>query len=175
MKGEDTIYIRKAKTEDAYDLAVVHVASWRTTYKGIIDESYLSAMRVDEKFEQWKMILRDGDVFVVENNKQQIVGFGGVGPERTGSFTGYDAEVYAIYLLHPYQGKGFGKELLKTMTEFLLDEGYHSMIIWVLADNQAIGFYEAVGGRKIGQERIMIGDESFIEYAYGWKDLSRTE
>ncbi len=172
IKGVVLVYIRKAKKEDAYDLAVVHIASWRTTYKNIIDESYLEAMSLEDKIEQWQMILRDGNVFVVENNNQQIIGFGGVGPERTGAFTGYDAEVYSIYFLHPYQGKGLGKQLLRTMTEFLIEDGYQSMLIWVLADNQAVGFYEAMGGKKVGQERIDIGNQSLMEYAYGWKDLN---
>lgn len=164
------MYIRKAKKEDARDLAVVHIASWRTTYKDIIDASYLDGLDAEEKTKQWNMILRDGNVFVIEH-KQQIIGFGGVGPERTGAFTGYDAEVYSIYLLHPYQGKGLGRELLKTMTHFLIEAGYHSMIIWVLADNPAVGFYEAMGGKKVSEERIRIGSQWLIEHAYGWKDL----
>lgn len=165
------MHIRKAKKEDAYSLAVVHVASWRTTYKDIIDESYLSAMSVDEKINQWQLILQDGDIFVVENSNEQIVGFGGVGPERTGTMTGYDAEVYTIYLLNSYQGSGLGKKILQVMTAFLLDAGYQSLIIWVLADNPAVGFYEAMGGKKIAQQRIDIGEQSLMEFAYGWKDL----
>ncbi|HLR14744.1 MAG TPA: GNAT family N-acetyltransferase [Bacillota bacterium] len=165
------MHIRKAQLTDAYDLAVVHVASWRTTYQGIIDEAYLSAMSVEDKLNQWEMILRDGDVFVVENEEGKIIGFGGVGPERTGSFTGYDAEVYAIYLLYPYQGKGIGRALLKRLAEFLLDEEYTSLLIWVLAENPSVHFYKAMGGTKIGEERIQIGEQFLIEHAYGWKDL----
>lgn len=170
-KGGIIMHIRKARQTDAYDLAVVHVASWRTTYQDIIDESYLSSMSVEEKLEQWDLILRDGDVFVVENEKRNIVGFGGVGPERTGTFTGYDAEVYAIYLLYPYQRKGIGRELLKRMVTFLHEEGYTSLLIWVLAENPSTEFYKTMGGNKVEEERIQIGEQYFIEHAYGWKDL----
>lgn len=165
------MHIRKARPSDAYDLAVVHVASWRTTYQDIIDEAYLAALNVEDKLKQWEMILRDGDVFVVENEEGKIVGFGGVGPERTGAFTGYDAEVYAIYLLYPYQGRGIGRKLLKRLATFLLEAGYESLLIWVLAENPSVHFYQAMGGKKIGEERIQIGEQFFIEHAYGWKDL----
>lgn len=165
------MHIRRGEKEDAYALAVVHVASWRTTYKDIIDESYLAAMDVEEKTRQWEMILRDGDVFVVENEQQQIVGFGGGGPERTGAYTGYDAEVYSIYLLFPYQGKGIGRTLLTTVVQFLYESGYRSLLIWVLADNGSVEFYKAMGGKKVAEERVQIGEQTLLEHAYGWKDL----
>ncbi len=172
MKVSGWMRIRKGKKSDAYGLAVVHVASWRTTYKDMIDEAYLAAMDVEKKVKQWEMILRDGNVFVVENEQHQIVGFAGGGPERSGAYTGYDAEVYAIYLLYPYQRKGIGRRLLTAIVQFLYDCGYRSMLIWVLADNSSVKFYEAMGGKKVAQERIQIGEQTLIEHAYGWKDLT---
>ncbi|MXY45544.1 MAG: GNAT family N-acetyltransferase, partial [Chloroflexi bacterium] len=39
-----------------------------------------------------------------------IVGFAHAGPEREGE-TGYDAELYAIYLLQRHQSRGVGRRL----------------------------------------------------------------
>lgn len=163
--------IRKGRIEDAYDVAVVHVASWQTTYKNIIDDSYLAAMSVEAKVPKWEMILREGDVFVVENNENEIVGFAGGGPERSGTYTGYTKEVYSIYLLEAYQGQGIGRKLLTTVIRFLAETNHESILIWVLAENSAVEFYEAMGGKRVGQEYIDIGKQRLIECAYGWKDL----
>src|SRR5699024_12776051 len=111
------------------------------------------------------------DVIVGSKEGGKIIGCGGVGPERTGACTGYDAEVYGIDLLYPYQGRGIGRKLLKRLATFLLEAGYQSLLIWVLAENPSVHFYQAMGGKKIGEERIQIGEQFFIEHAYGWKDL----
>ena len=37
------ITVRKAKLEDAAEIANVHVNSWREAYKGILEEDFLNA------------------------------------------------------------------------------------------------------------------------------------
>lgn len=41
--------IRKANRDDAPGIAKVHVDSWRTTYKGIIPQSFLDELSYEQR------------------------------------------------------------------------------------------------------------------------------
>jgi hypothetical protein len=45
------VLIRRAEPRDAAGIAHVHVASWRTTYRGIVPDSYLDALDEPERAE----------------------------------------------------------------------------------------------------------------------------
>ncbi|MCM3362649.1 GNAT family N-acetyltransferase [Niallia sp. MER TA 168] len=160
--------IRKAKSEDAKGIAKVHLDSWRTTYRGIVPDTYLKALNYEEKEKIWKRAIPTGSVFVAENEEGQIVGFANGGKERSGQYTGYEGELYAIYLLEAYQGKGIGSSLAKKVFEYLKEIGFNSMIIFALEENPACKFYEAIGGKRIGTEEIEIGGKEFAEVVFGW-------
>jgi hypothetical protein len=49
--------IREAVIEDARGMAEVHVKSWQETYENIIEESYLSKLKVDDRYELWKKLI----------------------------------------------------------------------------------------------------------------------
>jgi hypothetical protein len=40
--------VREARLEDARAIAEVHLASWKTTYRGIIAQEYIDGLRVEE-------------------------------------------------------------------------------------------------------------------------------
>jgi hypothetical protein len=44
------------------------------------------------------------------------------------------------------------------------------MIVWVLADNPARRFYEALDGQYVGERDIEIDGVKLREVAYGWAD-----
>lgn len=46
--------LRKAQLFDAQAIAEVHVAAWKTTYRGIIDEASLSRLLVSNREQLWK-------------------------------------------------------------------------------------------------------------------------
>ena len=45
------------------------------------------------------------------------------------------------------------------------------MMLWDLAENDAIWFYEKLGGRKICENRLANGDKEYTLLNYGWKDI----
>jgi len=45
------------------------------------------------------------------------------------------------------------------------------MLIWVLAKNPSRAFYEALGGQRVYEKQIVIGGETLVEVAYGWRDI----
>ena len=44
-------------------------------------------------------------------------------------------------------------------------------IVWVLVDNPACKFYEALGGEKIYEKQVEKGGIMLNEIAYGWIDI----
>jgi GNAT superfamily N-acetyltransferase len=99
-----------------------------------------------------------------------VVGFASAGKERTGEFA-YHGELYAIYILKAYQGRGVGRRLVEAIVLRLQEHGLNSMMVWVLKDNLFRAFYEALGGQEVGEQDIKIGESTLVEIAYGWKDI----
>jgi len=168
------VHIREANIGDAESIAQVRVDSWRTTYRGLLEDEYLENMTPDQYVHMWRNIIASGGTqgypYVAENSSGCIVGFALGGTDRNGSQV-YDAELYAIYLLEEFQGQGLGSQLVSRLAQRLLKEGYHSMRVWVLAKNPARAFYESLGGEYLYQKTIFLGGENYAEAAYGWKDI----
>ncbi len=169
------ITVRAATPADAESIAVVHVNSWRTTYGELLPADYLAGLSVESRATRWHDSLiqldRPMDVFVALDG-EQIVGFISGGPERSGHPL-YKSELYAIYLLASYQGQGIGRRLTGALAERLLTRGFITLLLWVLQGNPAVRFYEALGGIRVGEKLIEIGDTTLTEWAYGYDDLRR--
>ncbi|XEC94499.1 N-acetyltransferase family protein [Paenibacillus tarimensis] len=172
--GAILMKVREASIEDAEGIAIVHVNSWKSTYQGIISESYLSSLSVENRTKSWKWTFENRAeherVFVAENREGKIVGFSNGGRSRNDEFN-HDGELYAIYLLREYQGLGVGKLLFNSVVASLKNNGYSSMMLWVLEDNPSLGFYKLQGGQSIGQKTISIGTDNLVELAIGWSSL----
>src|SRR5256885_780919 len=93
-------------------------------------------------------------IFVAEDAGVGIVGFADGGPSRD-RIGGLDGELYAIYLLERSQRRGVGRQLVGAVAARLLEAGLTAMSVWVLADNPACGFYDALGGRQIGAKAVV--------------------
>ena len=101
----------------------------------------------------------------------RIVGLASGGPERDG-LSGYDGELYGLYVLAEFQRHGVGRALLQVVAQRLTAGGFKAMVIWVLKDNvKARAFYEALGGVLVEEKAITIGGAELIDVAYGWSDI----
>ncbi|WP_277680243.1 GNAT family N-acetyltransferase [Gracilibacillus dipsosauri] len=163
--------IRKAQLEDARGIAKVQVDCWRVTYKNIVPDEYLNNMTYENREQKWKDIVSEQLVYVAEIESGEIIGFSNGGKERTSNYPNYDGELYAIYILPPYQKMGIGKQLLRSVMKALLREGIHSMIVFVLEQNRSRYFYEYLGAEKVDCIEIEIAGKKLNEFVYGWKDI----
>jgi GNAT superfamily N-acetyltransferase len=167
--------VRLARLDDAAAIAEVHVASWRTTYKGIFSDTLLDSLSVDKREQSWREMLAlpepNSVTLVACNTDRSIVGFISGGAERTGRL-GYEGELYAIYLLQIAQRQGLGTLLVQHFVRELRARGFGSMAVWVLEANPFRKFYEALGGKVVAEQQIERGGQSFTESAYGWQDLN---
>ena len=138
----------------------------------MIPDSVLERLDVDERTENWRRGLEHSDsqnVFLLIE-KGSVIGFASGGPERT-SDPVYTGELYTLYLLESTQKRGYGRALFLTVVRALLEQGYTSMLLWVLSTNPARGFYETMGGTVLRTKPIEIGGEALEETAYGYADL----
>lgn len=166
-----TFTIREATVQDAEAIAEVQVASWRSTYRGLVSSYYLDSLGVADRAQQWKLRLNQGaGIFSVAEDSSGLFGFLAGGAIRQ-QIDGYDAELYAIYLLKEKQGLGAGLALVRKCAQKLKDKGYQGMSVWILSGNSSRGFYERLGGVLIARDEIEIGGELLPEVAYGWPSL----
>ncbi|MCC5602044.1 GNAT family N-acetyltransferase [Nostoc favosum] len=168
--------IREANLADAPAIAKVHVDAWRTTYSNLMPAKFLADLSYEERETKWVKILsniaQDNFTYIAEDEIGQIVGFANGGQERTGDRL-YQGELYAIYILKKYQRQGLGYRLISTIATRLIESGISSMLVWVLADNPASGFYQSLGGQQVNQKQIEIATVQLVEVAYGWTDTRR--
>jgi len=153
--------IRPAGKDDAYEIAKIHINSWRATYSGIVPDSYLDFLDYERSARNFVKSFGKGSrrVYVIED-EANIRGFCTIYDMETGYHQkNITAEINAIYLAPEYIGKGFGPRLLSYVIEELKSENYTSVILWVLADNvKARLFYEGMGFRNTGETKpIEIG------------------
>ena len=168
--------IRAAEETDAGAIAAVHVASWRTTYPGIIAQASIDRLTVADRAVALGRALRREVQFIPEMfvavQSGEIVGFvsGGAIREPVGTF---DAELYGIYLLQSAQRTGLGAALMRELARKLAELGFGSLIVRVLADNPACGFYERMGGTLVAEGVHTVDGQPYPERIYGYADLRR--
>lgn len=176
----DAVSFREAAPNDAAALGVLHVASWRETYDGILPRKLLEELSSEARSAMWSMVLSDpvtyaGTTVFVAEGGGMIVGFGACGRQRDEGLKsrGYKSEVGALYVLRAHQHVGIGHALMRLMAQRLLDEGQKSGTLWVLRENAvARRFYERLGGAVVGEREEEQSGATLDEVAYGWKDLS---
>ncbi|HET7419827.1 MAG TPA: GNAT family N-acetyltransferase [Candidatus Dormibacteraeota bacterium] len=164
--------VRRAEPDDATAIARVHVATWRTAYRGLLPDDFLASLDEAGYAERWRRTLADGaDRVYVAENADRVIGFASGGRERAGE-GGYSGELYAIYVLQEMQGHGHGRRLVQAVVGGLRELALRDMIVWVLRDNApARRFYESLGGVYVRQQPITIGSAVLQEVSYGWRSL----
>jgi L-amino acid N-acyltransferase YncA len=164
--------IRPTRIEDADQIARVQVESWKSTYAGIVPAAYLASLTPQSRIDSWKKQLHAGTTLIfVAEDETGIFGFVSGGALRD-SVPGYDAELYAIYLLQQRQRAGVGRALLQKLAGQLQANGFQSMIVWVLARNPSLGFYTRLGGTQVASKVIEIGGAQLTEVAFGWPNIA---
>jgi len=163
--------VREAKVEDADAIARVHLASWKTTYPGIIPQQYIDGLRVENGIARWQIELsgRKTTVWVAEDQRG-VFGFAAGGAIQH-PVDGYEGELGAIYLLASHQRQGAGAALVRHLAGDLQRLGFANMAVWVLRENPARGFYERMGAVPVAEQMIEIGGTPLPEVAYGWPHI----
>ena len=144
-----SIIIKKMETDDEIrGKAFVHWKSWHEAYPGLVKPEYLEAFTLEkcvEKAYRWK------DNFFVAKHDGRVIGFIGYGDR--GEEAPDTGEIFALYVLSEYYGKGVAQQLMKTGLEQL--NHYSRICLWVLKENKrAIRFYQKCGFVPDGEELV---------------------
>lgn len=173
--GHFMYLVRRANYEDAETIADIHFKTWKSTYTELIDEKDITNMTYENRKILWETILRmprkEQCIFVIEVNND-VVGFIFGGPERTDN-ENYDSAIYDIYIMDGFQKQGLGAKLLKAFAKEMKKLGNKSMLVWVLTQNPSSRFYERYDAQLAGEVATTIGEGSYEETAYGWKDIDK--
>ncbi len=172
------IRTRDAESDDAAGIANVHVETWRSTYAGVLPDDYLVGLSVPRHAALWSHWLNDTAadhrLYVAAAPAGDIVGFASCGRLRERKQfhgKGRIGEIYALYVLPDFQGRGLGRALLMQSFAGLSESAHDSAILWVLAANPSRFFYEAMGGRQVGGRKEKFAGTKVAELAYGWDSL----
>lgn len=157
---------------DAAEIARVHVATWRSAYRGLLPEDFLDSLSEPGYEARWARTISNSRIRVyVAEEGETIVGFASGGRERAGEAE-FSGELYALYVLDEAQGRGHGRQLVRAVVEGLRAMRTRDMIVWVLRDNpKARRFYERLGGVFVREQPITIGSTVLQEVSYGWRRL----
>jgi ribosomal protein S18 acetylase RimI-like enzyme len=163
-----------AGPSDAEDLARVHVASWRETYRGLLPDAFLARMsEVGHARRFGRALLNPGphDVTLLAVDRSGTVGYAAGGPSRSGVQD--EAEIATLYILRRSQGQGLGARLMADTARALAAQGAASLMVSVLRDNvRARGFYEHLGGvAEAPRQEPGPGGQLLYEVAYRWADI----
>jgi ribosomal protein S18 acetylase RimI-like enzyme len=170
------VKIRLATIADAPSIAIVHVDTWRSAYRGIIPDAYLDNLSYERRTNFWHQAIAHPAnatfVYVAEDATDRIVGFASGGPPQSEQ-PDYQGELWAIYVLQEHQGQGIGRQLVKAIARELISRSMSSMLLWVLKDNEpSRRFYESLGGRFIKEQQFELGGATLTEVGYGWPDIT---
>ncbi len=166
------INIREGQRVDIREIARVHVNSWKSSFRGLIDEDFLQKLSLEKAIQSWEKIFAKKEVghfiFVAEVFGKDLVGFISGGVPRDEELD-YEREIYAIYVDPNWEGKGIGRKMLETVREAFQTGGVDSFYLWTLVGSKSRRFYEACGGKWEHQKTEIIGGKRYELAGYVWK------
>ena len=156
------IEVRMAQVKDIPQISNVLAESWKTAYRGIVDDEYLDTIETGHWVEFLINGLSDGTVFsmVLLDNQN----FAGACILRKSEKQG-EVHLVSLYLLPDRIGNGYGHRFYSEIENEIKNRGYIKCVLDVLTDNKrACRFYEAHGFTDSGaEETTVIGGR---EYPY---------
>jgi GNAT superfamily N-acetyltransferase len=144
--------LRAAVTADVHDVARVHVRSWQSAYRGLIDEEFLDGLEpevIARRYTFGRVGIRVPSTLVAVDGPA-IRGFVTTGLCRDEDLPNF-GELMAIYVDPAHLRTGVGRLLMTAARERLRGVGATGAVLWVLGGNdRARRFYERDGWRFDG-------------------------
>lgn len=167
MKSGESV--RPATVGDAFDVARIHVETWRQAYKGIVPDAYLEGLSVERRADFWVKTLSESTAgtLVAVDAGGRVVGWASFGASRDEDGRGL-GEVYAVYLQSADWGKGIGRALMAAAERRLTEQGFSIFTLWVLELNSRTRrFYDKAGYKPDGAKKAVgLGGKELIEVRY---------
>ena len=164
--NKDDYVIRKNQYEDQEQMAHIKVDGWKNAYDRIISSSYLNTLNYEEQTERYQASFEEyKDYVFVAVRGDEVLGYSCFNP--TPNVDDFDSELVSLYIKPTEIGKGIGTELFIATRKQMIKFGKKNMIVWCLSDNEnAIRFYEKLGGKVVKTKDAPIGDQTYKEYGF---------
>ncbi|HWL81581.1 MAG TPA: GNAT family N-acetyltransferase [Roseomonas sp.] len=175
------ICIRRAQPADATAIAAVHIASWRSTYPGLLPDAYLAGLslpRIAGGYYRSLVERQNGEALFVAvvppqlpEEVPQVVGFTSCRRARRRGLA--EGEIETLYVLDDWREQGLGRRLMRAAAAHLAAIGCGSVMLWVLSQNPSRWFYQRLGGQLVATEAIHVGGRPVDQTAMLWKPIER--
>jgi GNAT superfamily N-acetyltransferase len=171
------IKYRLATPADAGGIARVMTITQRQAYAGIYPAHLLENQASDRMSGHYaarvEQILQEGGCFfVAETFEDKVVGFASGGLNRDGP-SGYEAELYNIFVLPDFQGQRIGVGLFLQVIRFLQAEPFTSLSLWTIRGTQAGGWYTHLQGQFVATRSETVAGTEITLDCYGWPSLEQ--
>jgi len=151
------LIIRWGALDDAREVAIVHVASWRHGYAGLMDQQVLDALSVDERTDGWvRWITASAQPhrLLVAEIEGVVAGWATFGPGRDDGMH-QNGELAGLYVHPDHWSTGVGSALIRRAERELRSAGFIDAYLWALRGNdRAFSFYERRGWTADGGEKV---------------------
>jgi GNAT superfamily N-acetyltransferase len=136
-----------------YDRERVHLENG---VRGLVPEKMIDERIADllPRAEKSRRGIEDGGGYLVGEDDGTVVGFCMYGDCRNEAYPGA-GEVYALYVLAGYQGRGAGRALFAAAAGELKARGFPCLVVNCLRGNPALRFYERMGGAVVAGARTI--------------------
>jgi ribosomal protein S18 acetylase RimI-like enzyme len=171
VRLSDDIKIRTARSQDAVEIARIHVEAWRDAYAALLPPEYLA--RLDPRIEaaRWNRasVSRLENTLVADCDGE-VAGYAIIGPAR-GQQVQPAGEIYALYVETDWREQGIGRALVDAAFDRFRKQHLSKAVIWCLEGNFAArGFYQRCGGRLLPYSKVEeIAGMTLAVLGYGWE------
>jgi len=167
--------IADACPDCTHGLAMVNFTAWQETYRNIIHDSFINSLNLETYVERWERILagnaKSRFVLVAKSTDGEIAGYC-MGGRVQQPFKQFEGEIYALYLLKKYHGKGVGGRLFREAMLRLQQMNFNSACLFVLRNNPTIDFYRHFKPDFETTTTVQIDGKEYDDVALGWSRLT---
>lgn len=173
-EGNSNASIRLAQRGDESRLALVGKATFLESYANLLPAEDIlahtenhhapavyAAWLADQRFSCWLVEAGPGNA---------PVGYMVLSPPDLplADLSTNDLEIKRIYLLHPFQRRGFGRALMERATVYARDAGLARLLLGVYSRNTAaLAFYNRIGFHRVGERQFRVGASEYFDHILG--------
>ncbi|MGY1635953.1 GNAT family N-acetyltransferase [Geodermatophilus sp. SYSU D00742] len=163
--GDAEVSVRRARAEDAADIARVQVVTWRAAYRSVLPAGVLDDWDEGTAARSWLAAVTSpptpahGVLVAVE--RDAVVGFAAYGPPEPGAGEEPDparptTELFTLLVEPRWGRRGHGSRLLAAVADSARDSGAARLQAWLPEhDRVSAGFFESAGWAPDGWVRTL--------------------
>lgn len=146
---------------------------WLETYPGIVNQRFLEhiAKTENQRIELYTITYNDSikDTLLLEIDNQ-IIGLVHFGTTDDTLYPN-TGEIFALYILSKYKGKGYGRQLVQAAVKELIKLNHTNMIIGCIEQNPSNEFYKHIGGILKSQRPYPKTGDNLVENIYYFENI----